>query len=263
MGIDIGSASSKVVILDKKNNIVFAEAVAGGAGTSGSGRVLQTAFGKTGLEWHDISMTIATGYGRMGFARADKQVSEITCHAMGVYHLMPTVRTIIDIGGQDAKAIQVAPGGLVARFVMNDKCAAGTGRFLEVMARVLETEVNGLGELSLRSGNIVDISSTCTVFAESEVISRLAAGVSTADVAAGVHQSVARRVAGIAMRAGVEPDVILTGGVAKNEGVVEALTRELNLPVLVAPHCQLTGALGAALIAMKQISKSSLTKKIV
>lgn len=255
LGIDIGSTSSKIVIIDDSNTIITSGVVVGGAGTSGPSKVIDDAFHNSGLQWNDIALTIATGYGRVGFKPANKQISEITCHGTGVHFLVPSVRTIIDIGGQDVKALSLTEDGLVFRFLMNDKCAAGTGRFLEVMAKVLETDVNQLGSLSAQADTIVDISNTCTVFAESEVISRLASGISPANVAAGIHQSVARRVASLAARVNVIPDVVLTGGVAKNQGIVKALTETLQLPVLIAPNCQITGALGAALLAMRETKK--------
>jgi len=253
LGIDIGSSSSKVVIIDNTKTIVASAVVIGGAGTTGPARVLDEIFARCSLNWGDITRTVATGYGRIGFTRADKQISEISCHALGVHHLVPSVHTIIDIGGQDVKAMALTPTGIVSRFLMNDKCAAGTGRFLDVMARVLETDVSQLGALVELADDVVDISNTCAVFAESEVISRLASGVSPANVAAGIHQSVARRVASLAFRAGVTPDVVLTGGVAKNRGIVDALAVEIRHPIIVAPYCQFTGALGAALIAMKDL----------
>lgn len=252
LGIDIGSASSKVVIIDETKNIVAQAVVAAGTGTSGTTRVLDEVFMKSGLRWDDIAKTVATGYGRIAFQHADKQISEITCHAIGVHHLIPSVRTIIDIGGQDVKAMSITSDGMVAKFNMNDKCAAGTGRFLEVMSKILETEVGNLGKLSGQADSVVTISSTCTVFAESEVISRLSSGVKPANIAAGIHQSVARRVSSLALRVGVTPDVVLTGGVAKNEGIVKALSQELNVPIIVSKDCQITGALGAALIALNE-----------
>lgn len=253
LGIDIGSTSSKAVIMDHTKTMITHSVVTGGAGTTGIGRVMDEVFMKSGLGWDDISRTVATGYGRIAYQKADNQISEITCHAFGVHHLLPSVRTIIDIGGQDMKAMSLTNQGMVAKFIMNDKCAAGTGRFLEVMARVLETDVSKLSMLAEQADDIVDISNTCTVFAESEVISRLASGVKSANIAAGVHQSVARRVAGLATRAGINPLIVLTGGVAQNEEIVAALSRELKQPITVSPNCQITGALGAALIAVKEM----------
>lgn len=257
LGVDIGSASSKVVILDDTKTMVASAVASGGVGTTGPARVLEEAFNKSGLAWDDINRTVVTGYGRIGFKNADNQISEISCHALGVHHLVPSVQTIIDIGGQDVKAMSLLNDGMVSRFAMNDKCAAGTGRFLEVMARVLETDVSKLGDLSRQADSIVDISNTCTVFAESEVVSRLAAGVKVCNIAAGIHKSVARRVVGLANRVGVKPTIVLTGGVAQNQGIVDALSDELQQPITISPNCQITGALGAALIAFKEAIAAS------
>jgi predicted CoA-substrate-specific enzyme activase len=169
---------------------------------------------------------------------------------------MPGTRTIIDIGGQDAKTIKLNDRGRMESFIMNEKCAAGTGRFLDVMAGVLETTVDRLGDLSEDADKVIDISTTCTVFAESEVISLLSTGESIANIVAAIHRSVAKRVCGLAQRAGVEPSVVMTGGVAQNKGVVKELSRELNLEVKVPPHPQMTGALGAALLAYEQLEQA-------
>lgn len=257
MGVDIGSASSKVVILKDGREILAEVVVPVGTGTSGPTRALQQALSMAGVERSAINKVVVTGYGRMTYEGADEQVSEITCHAKGVHHLVPDTRTIIDIGGQDAKVIKLDAHGYVSNFVMNEKCAAGTGRFLEVMARVLEVAVSGLAELGEQAENVVPISSTCTVFAESEVISQLSAGQKSADVVAGIHQSVARRVAGLVGRVGITPTVVITGGVAQNSGVVQALEKELKVSITVAPKSQLTGALGAALIAFESAAKNS------
>lgn len=257
MGVDIGSASSKVVILKDGTEILAGVVVPVGTGTSGPARALQQALEIAGIDRSQISKVVVTGYGRMTYEGADEQVSEITCHAKGVHYLIPSARTIIDIGGQDAKVIKLDEHGYVSNFVMNEKCAAGTGRFLEVMARVLEVSVSDLEVLGDQAENIVPISSTCTVFAESEVISQLAAGQKSSDVVAGIHQSVARRVAGLAGRVGLTPAVVMTGGVAQNGGVVKALEKELKVPIIVAPNSQLTGALGAALIAFESAAKAN------
>ena len=210
--------------------------------------VLQSA----GLTREEIGRTAATGYGRNTVKEADDAFSELTCHARGAYWLYPDVRTVLDIGGQDAKALSVLPGGKLGGFVMNDKCAAGTGRFLEVMARIMEKELSELGELGLHSSQRVDISSTCTVFAESEVISQLSKGVSPEDLAAGINRSVAFRGAGLLRRLGITPPVFMTGGVARNTGVLRALEAELGLAVLTHKLSQLAGAIGAACLAFDQ-----------
>ena len=257
MGVDIGSASSKVVIIENGIRIIAKSVIPVGTGTTGPRRALEDAYSISGLKESDIISTIATGYGRMSFKGSDNQISEISCHARGVLFYLPDAKTIIDIGGQDAKVIKVGPNGTLANFVMNDKCAAGTGRFLEVMAKVLEVDVNDLAALAEKSINPVSISSTCTVFAESEVISQLASDVSRADVAAGVHQSVSRRVAGLASRIGLEPQIVMTGGVAKNSGVVKEISKEIEMPVMICPDSQITGALGAALIAYQNAFKKT------
>ncbi|MCI8342724.1 MAG: 2-hydroxyglutaryl-CoA dehydratase [Firmicutes bacterium] len=256
MGIDIGSASSKVVILKDGTEVVAASVVQSGTGSSGPKRALEEAFSTSGLEMSDMAKIVATGYGRFAFEEADKQISEISCHAKGIYHLVPTARTIIDIGGQDAKAIRLDSRGTVSQFFMNDKCAAGTGRFLDVMARVLEIKIDEMAEYDSRATEVVSVSSTCTVFAESEVISHLSNGVSKENIIAGVHASVASKACGLAYRTGLENDVVMGGGVAQNAGVVKAISRELKRPVIVAPNPQITGALGAALFAYDEAKKS-------
>ena len=255
MGVDVGSASSKVLILKDGKDIVAAEVVQVGTGSSGPQKALEKAYEVSGLTREDISYIVATGYGRFNFPGADKQISEISCHAKGIVFLVPTARTIIDIGGQDAKAIRLDDKGGIKQFFMNDKCAAGTGRFLEVMARVLETTLDEMAGLDEQATDTAPISSTCTVFAESEVISQLSNGVSRNNIIKGVHFSVASRACGLAYRGGVEKDVVMTGGVAKNAGVVRAVAGVLKTDVIVAPNPQTTGALGAALFAYEAAQK--------
>lgn len=255
MGIDVGSASSKVVILKDGKDVVAAEVVQVGTGSSGPKKAMEKAFEVSGLKQEDISFTVATGYGRFSLDNADKQMSEISCHAKGIYFLVPTARTIIDIGGQDAKAIRLDNNGGIKQFFMNDKCAAGTGRFIEVMARVLETTLDEMAGLDEQAEETAPISSTCTVFAESEVISQLSKGTSRNNIARGVHMSVASRACGLAYRGGLEKDVVFTGGVAKNAGVVRAVSSVLKTDVIVAPNPQTTGALGAALFAFEAAQK--------
>ncbi|HCT65415.1 MAG TPA: 2-hydroxyglutaryl-CoA dehydratase [Lachnospiraceae bacterium] len=258
MGVDIGSASSKVVILKDGTDIVVAEVVQFGTGSSGPQRALDEAIKKSNLSLSDMSKIVVTGYGRFGFDKADKQISEISCHAKGIFFLVPTARTIIDIGGQDAKAIRLDARGNVSQFFMNDKCAAGTGRFLDVMARVLEINIEEMADYDARATEVTKVSSTCTVFAESEVISHLSKGVSKENIIAGVHASVASKACGLAYRTGLEDDIVMGGGVAQNAGVVRAIRRELGRPVIVAPNPQITGALGAALYAYDEAKKANL-----
>lgn len=252
MGIDIGSVATKCVILRDGQETVAGCCIPKGTGTSGTQQTLERIYRESGLQRSDISYLIATGYGRTRFEDADDNVSELTCHTRGVSFFVPDVRTIIDIGGQDAKAIQVGENGRMLNFVMNDKCAAGTGRFLEVMSSALETTVDQLGELSARSTIKLNISATCTVFAESEVISLMSSGFEITDIIAGIHTSVARRVGGLAKRVGIEPRIVMTGGVAQNSGIVRAMEEELKMPVSVIPQAQLTGAYGAARIAWER-----------
>jgi predicted CoA-substrate-specific enzyme activase len=206
------------------------------------------------MKKEDMAYILATGYGRNSIDWVDQQMSELSCHARGAYFVFPDVHTVIDIGGQDVKVLQIENGAMV-NFQMNDKCAAGTGRFLDVMARVLEVNVNDLGMLAAQSTKRVAISSTCTVFAESEVISQLAQGSDKCDIINGIHHSVAARVVGLAHRVGVRDRVVMTGGVAQNSGVVSALQEELGHQVYTTPLAQYIGALGAALFAWQKATR--------
>jgi predicted CoA-substrate-specific enzyme activase len=255
LGIDIGSTASKCVMLADGKEIVAKSLIAVGAGTSGPQRAIDAVLEAAGKTREEIAFVLATGYGRNsleGFA--DHQMSELSCHAKGAAFLFPQVRTVIDIGGQDVKILRVENGAMT-NFQMNDKCAAGTGRFLDVMARVLEVDVNDLGTLGAKSTKEVAISSTCTVFAESEVISQLAQGTDKCDIINGIHKSVAGRVAGLAHRVGVQDDVVMTGGVAQNSGVVNALQEQLGHTIHTSPLTQYVGALGAALFAYKKCNQ--------
>ncbi len=254
MGVDIGSSASKVVILKDGKEIVAGVVIPVGTGTTGPKRALEQALKDANLNREDILKVVATGYGRNYYKDADEQISEISCHAKGVHFLVPNVRTIIDIGGQDAKAIKLDANGNVMNFVMNEKCAAGTGRFLEVMSRVLESDVSELADLEAEASEVLPISSTCTVFAESEVISQLSAGKPRADVVAGIHESIARRVAGLVNRVGLTPEVVMTGGVAQNTAVVRAMQRALKVNISTSPQPQLTGALGAAILGFEKLN---------
>jgi len=245
-GVDIGSTMTKVVIMDEK----VRACIIGPTGAEHrhlANRVMEEALEQANLTFDEISYVVATGYGRINVPFADKQITEITCHAKGVSSLFPTVRIAIDIGGQDAKAIKIANDKVVG-FVMNDKCAAGTGRFLEVIAEALGIKLDEMGRLSLKATKKVSISSTCTVFAEQEVVSRIADGVAIEDILAGLHDAISGRVYRMAERLKIEPDVVLTGGVAKNIGVVKAMEAYVGFPILVPEEPLLTGAVGAALL---------------
>ncbi len=253
MGMDVGSTTSKCLILRDGKEIAASALIPAGTGTSGPRRALEEALEKAGCSRADMAAVTATGYGRNTFPEADYIVSELSCHALGAHILEPEARTVIDIGGQDAKVLRLSPEGKLVNFLMNDKCAAGTGRFLEVMARVLEKEVSDLETLDAEAEGIVPISSTCTVFAESEVISQLAKGVSLPELVKGIHMSVAVRTASLVRRLGVTAPVVMTGGVARNAGVVRALEKELDTPIRVPPLAQLAGALGAAIYGWEHV----------
>lgn len=254
MGIDIGSSACKAVILKDGDEIVGTFKVAVGTGTTGPNRAFEGVLESAGLSADEIDYVLATGYGRNTFERADAQMSELSCHAKGANHLFPDVRTVIDIGGQDVKVIQIDHGAMV-NFQMNDKCAAGTGRFLDVMARILEVDVSDLASLADKSTKKIAISSTCTVFAESEVISQLANGEKKEDVVSGIHYAITARVVGLARRVGIRDRVVMTGGVAQNAGVVKALQDQLEHEVSTSPLSQYVGALGAALYAYSKANR--------
>ncbi|MGB9592902.1 MAG: acyl-CoA dehydratase activase [Anaerolineae bacterium] len=246
IGLDIGSLTVKIVALDEGGNLAFAKVVP--SGRSG----IQAAHALLAEVPASRRFVVVTGYGRVSMEGADLEVSEITCHARGAAHLYADVGTVIDIGGQDSKVLRVEPGGRVVQFAMNDRCAAGTGRFLEVMARALDVSVADLDELARGATEPVPISSTCTVFAESEVVGHLAAGRRAEDIVAGLLDAVAARVAGLARQVGVQPRVVMTGGVALNSGVVSRLAALLATPISVPANCQIVGALGAALVGMER-----------
>jgi len=253
LGIDIGSTTSKAVILNDNRNMVASSIVIATVGTDGVSAAIDHVLKESGLVQEDISCTVATGYGRRTYEGADYQVSELSCHALGVSHIFPDVRTVIDIGGQDAKVLSLNDQGRMVNFVMNDKCAAGTGRFLDVMAGILKINISELEVEAAKAVNPASISSTCTVFAESEVISQLAAGTAIPDLVAGICQSVATRVASLARRMGIKEAVCMSGGVAKNAGVRNAMARELGVEIVYSDKAQLMGALGAALYAHEKI----------
>jgi len=253
LGIDIGSLTVKAVLVNSDRCLLESGVEpAGYGGQKAANELVARLLDERGLQPGDVAYTVVTGYGRVRFDEADEEVSEISCHARGAFHLCPAVRTVIDIGGQDSKAIRLDARGRVVDFVMNDKCAAGTGRFLEVMAAALHVDIAELGSLALQSDHPVSISSTCTVFAESEAISHIARGATREDVAAGLHQAIAKRVVGLVTRVGLQPEVVLSGGVALNVGVVTALTQLCGQHIAVPPNPQTVGALGAALYAVQK-----------
>ena len=253
-GCDVGSTYTKAVILDENGKICADTTIRSKINSEVSAKLaMEEVLNKVGLKSsEELGYLIGTGYGRNKVPFADENISEISCHAMGVHVTNPEVRAIIDIGGQDVKGISIDTDGTVKNFAMNDKCAAGTGRFYEAMARSFEMTLPEFSNLSLTAKNVIPITAQCTVFAESEVISQLANGVRRPDLVAGICRSVASRVAALARRAGVTEQVCLSGGVARNDAVRQALSDELNVPVSVDPLAQYFGAIGAALWAYKQ-----------
>jgi len=254
-GVDIGSTMTKVVIMNR----AIVASVIGPTGPEHrklANRVMEEALARAKLSFVDITYVVATGYGRINVPFADRQITEISCHARGVSYLLPEVRTVIDIGGQDCKAIKLKEGRAVD-FVMNDKCAAGTGRFLEVTAEGLGVKLEDMGRLSLEAKNVVEIGSTCTVFAAQEVVAQLSAGVPLPDIIAGLHEAIATRIYGMVRRLKIEREVALTGGGAKNIGLVRALEAKLGYPVLVPPEPLLTGAIGAVLLGKDIVKKAA------
>lgn len=251
-GIDSGSTSTDVAILDQDRRLVARVILPTGAGAAaGAERAMESALTQAGLKAEDITATVTTGYGRSAIQLGDKSITEITCHAKGAFFLDPTVRTIIDIGGQDSKVIRIDETGNVVNFVMNDKCAAGTGRFLELMARTLELSLDEMSAAGLDWKEDIAISSMCTVFAESEVVSLIAQNKRTADIIHGLNEAVAAKTCALCKRLGGEPNYMMTGGVSKNKGVAEAIQRRLGAPLHISDEAQLNGALGAALFAME------------
>jgi predicted CoA-substrate-specific enzyme activase len=253
-GIDAGSTYVKVAVMDDENRLVGCERNPTGIDADGTSRkMLAEITGKNGITSSAVRRIVATGYSRRNIETAHETVTEIKAHARGAGWTAPPgtdIRTVIDIGGQDSKVIVLDDAGDIANFAMNDKCAAGTGRFLESLARVLEMDVRDLGALSLVSSSPIDINSTCVVFAESEVISLVARKKKREDIVAGIHRSLAKRIAGMARKAGLAPEILLTGGGGLNEGIAEALEDALMLDIHVPEHPQFNGAIGAALTGM-------------
>jgi len=248
-GMDIGSITAETVIL-QGNQMLSSSIVPTGANSRvAAERSLDAALKQASLRQEDLAAIVTTGYGRASFPSATKMITEITCHARGAFFIHPETRTVIDIGGQDSKVIRLDERGRNVDFQMNDKCAAGTGRFLEVMARALEVKLEDLGRFSRRAPRTIKISSMCTVFAESEVVSLIADNQPKEVIIHGLHDAIADRILGMVRRVGVEEKITLTGGVAKNEGVVLALEERLGVKVFVPPEPQIIGALGAALLA--------------
>ena len=262
-GIDIGSTTTEAVLVDENRQILAKSQVSTGfALDSAASKAVEICCGRAGCLPNDFTFCVATGYGRGLVSIADREFTEIACHAKGAHYFFPEARGVIDIGGQDSKAISVSESGGIADFAMNDKCAAGTGRFLDVMASIMGISVEEMGRLSLSSTVNVKISSICTVFAESEVISLLSTKqYEPRDIMAGIHKSVVRRVNMLVQKVRLRPPVVMTGGVAKNAGVVQAFEKLLDTTLLIPEDPQCIGALGAAVLALECYEKNQLTSK--
>jgi predicted CoA-substrate-specific enzyme activase len=258
-GIDVGSTMTKVVIL---NEGVVASII----GPTGpeqrrlANRVMEEALNKSALSFQTITYIVSTGYGRINVPFADKQFTEITCHAKGINRLFPKAKTIIDVGGQDVKGIKIDAAGKIVDFVMNDKCAAGSGRFIEVIADTLGVPLEKVGDLSLQSKSPAKISNICTIWAQQEVTASLAQGIPIFDLLAGVHQSLADRISRMVNRLRVEDAVIVTGGGGKNKGLLKALSDQLGHEILVPEEPLITGALGAALMGKEIVDQAKKDK---
>lgn len=257
VGVDVGSSYIKIIILDADKNVLANETEPMGISYSDISRqMLERILTKMGLTLNDVGFIVATGYGRKLLPFANLTITEIQCHAKGVHWLYPDTQMVIDIGGQDSKVILMDKMGHVINFVMNNKCAAGTGRFLEVMSRALQLSLPEMNSLALKVGNYAAISSVCTVFAESEVISMLASGYKVDEIVRGIFESVAQRIMGLAGRViGSRTDIeriAMTGGAAQNVALVKSLERIMSKPILVPADPQMMGALGACLVAIER-----------
>ena len=261
-GIDIGSTQTKCVILDENGGIRGRGLRVTGADVVRAGEeVLQKACEEAGIETHEVGYIIGTGYGRFRVASGDDQVTEISCHARGAVHLFPGTRTILDIGGQDTKAIRVNERGEVLDFSMNDKCAAGTGRFLAAAAEVMGMDISEIGPASLESTQTLKITNVCTVFVETEILNQLSRGRRREDILAGVHRSIASRSAGLLRRVGLESELTFTGGVARNPGMVKAVAERTGMAVNASEDSHFMGALGAALFARERLDAGAIPSR--
>lgn len=256
-GVDVGSTQTKAVILNQDRELVSSILIQTGANvTVAAKQAFQQAVEQCGLA-HQIQYVIGTGYGRYKVTFGDAQITEISCHARGAQFLFPGTRTVIDMGGQDTKAIKIAPDGSVLDFVMNDKCAAGTGRFLAAAAEVMGLSLDVIGEIALRAKTPVRMSSVCAVFVESDILSYLAQNKSIEDILGGVHSAIAARTMSLVRRVGIESEVTFTGGVSRNIGMIRALESKTGTPLNVCDRSQFAGAIGAALFAIERAEKLS------
>jgi len=255
IGIDIGSAFSKAVVMAENKIIAYHVMPSGGNYKLTAGEVAEEALAKAKLSLEDIGYTVATGYGAANVSFSNETASDISCLARGLHYLFPTARTAIDIGGQFTKVFRLDGRGKATAFLLSEKCAAGSGRFLQVIARVLQIDLKDIGELSLKSKNRVDFNTGCAVFAESEAVSRIAEGGAKEDILAGLHRTLAAKIQTMVARLGVEPDCAVVGGGAKDIGLVKSIEEGLDCKLLLPEEPQIVAALGAALLAWEKVSK--------
>ena len=258
MGVDFGSTTGKAVILDLEGRIRASSVSSKGSVSDEGVRIaIAAALAQARIGMQDIARTVSTGYGRRMLEVADASYTEITCHARGAVAMVPQARLVIDIGGQDSKVIAVDGNGLVAQFAMNDRCAAGTGKFLETLARAVQVPLEEMGPMALAAREVLTISSMCATFAETEVISLLAEGHGKAEVLGAVHAAIASRTVGLVARVGQRTPVVMTGGVAQNVAAVAHIEKALGVTLIIPEHPQAAGAFGAALIALDELSSAS------
>jgi predicted CoA-substrate-specific enzyme activase len=257
-GIDVGSTQTKGIILNDNLEIVARALTDTGAYvTRAAERCFAEALKTCGIRKDQVMYVVGTGYGRYKVTFGDAQITEISCHARGASYLFPGTRTVIDMGGQDAKGIKVSADGDVKDFVMNDKCAAGTGRFLASAAEALGMSLGEIGGVSLKAKNPVRLTTVCTVFVESDIMSYLAQGKKTEDILGGVHSAIAARTVSLIRRVGIEPEITFTGGVSRNLGMVRALEEKLGMKLNVSPDSHFVGALGASIFALERAAKAT------
>lgn len=248
-GVDVGAQTIKAVVVSDGRVAGSSVVMAGWEPQEAAEDALEQALAKASMTRQDVKRIIATGVGRKGIPFADDYMTEVTCNARGAAWLIPTARTVIDIGAEENRGVKCDPSGKVLDFAKNDKCAAGVGAFVEAMARALETTVEEMGRLSLQSDREIPVNVTCVIFAESEVVSLIHAKTPQADIARAIHDAIASRTVSMIRRIGVEQDIAVVGGVAKNVGVIDSLKRHLGVDLVVPPEPQIVGALGAALLA--------------
>ena len=253
VGIDVGSGYSKAVVCENRTLKSYAIMPSGGDYRESARRIADEALSKINISMNDVAYTVAAGYGATMVGFANRTYTDISCHAKGVHHLFPDVRTVIDIGAQYSRAIRLDNNGSIVNFIMNEKCAGGSGKFLLIIARILHMDVNDIGSLSLTATKPVEFTTACAVFAESEAVSRISEGALPADILAGLHNAMASKIATLITRIGLTPDFAVTGGGAKDIGLVKAIEAELGKSVLTTDEPHITAALGAALLASESL----------